>query len=290
MKHLIDIKDIKKEDIENILQLAKSYKQNPTQSNMSGKNIITLFFENSTRTKTSFDIATQKLNAKITHVDIANSSIKKGESLIDTVQTISAMKPDIIIVRHEENGVPRMLTNYTDASIINAGDGSNQHPTQALIDLFTLLEIFEGDIKNKKIAIVGDIKNSRVANSNIDLLTMFGVELILIAPEEFLPDTNIKTSNNIEDTRNTDAIIRLRTQTERHSIANELYLKEYAVKFCINKELLDNREIYILHPGPVHRNVDISDEILLDKRSKVLTQVENSIYVRMAIINYFLEI
>jgi len=288
MKHLIDIKDINIKEVNKIIKLAKEYKFDNKQSNLRDKNIVTLFFENSTRTKTSFDMAAQKLNTRITHVDIATSSVKKGESLIDTIQSISAMKPNIIIIRHQENQVPKMLTKYTDVSIINAGDGSNQHPTQALIDLFTLLENFNWNIKGVKIAIVGDILNSRVANSNIELLTMFGAELILIAPEKFLPETDLKTSNDIKEVQKVNAVIRLRTQTERHSIADELFLKEYAQNFCIDKKLLGDRNIIVLHPGPVHRNIDISDEILLDKRSKVLTQVENSIYVRMAIIDYIL--
>jgi len=286
MKHLIDIKSLEIEDINKIILLAKEYKFDNKKVNLSDKNIVTLFFENSTRTKTSFDIAAQKLNAKITHVDIATSSVNKGESLIDTIQSISAMKPDVIIIRHKENLVPQMLTEYTDSIIINAGDGSNQHPTQAFIDLFTLLENFNWNLNGVKIAIVGDILNSRVANSNIDLLTMFGAELILIAPDKFLPDTNLKTSNDIQKVKEVNAVIRLRTQTERHSIADELFLKEYALNYCIDRNLLEDRDIIVLHPGPVHRNVDISDEILLDERSKVLIQVENSIYIRMAIIDY----
>lgn len=289
MKHLIRTDDFTTLEIENILKDAKLFSAKIKDGSgidkiLKDKIIITLFFENSTRTRSSFEIAAKRLGAEIVHLDVANSSTKKGETLVDTAMNLDAMNPHAIIVRHQNSGVPKILSNHTRASIINAGDGAHAHPTQALLDLYTLKEHF-GDVKGKKIAIVGDIKNSRVANSNIELLGRFGMEVILVAPPQFLPKTKLRTTHYINEIIDeVDVIMSLRTQTERHSSQTYASLKDYASDFCITAELLGERDIVLLHPGPVHRNIDISDELLADKRCKVLEQVSNGVAVRMAVL------
>ena len=288
MQHLIRTDDFTIEEITKILKDAKSFSDGRFDRILKDKIIITLFFENSTRTKSSFEIASKRLGAEIVHLDVAKSSTKKGETLVDTAMNLDAMNPDAIIVRHQHSGVPKILSSNTKASIINAGDGAHAHPTQALLDLYTLTEHFQ-DLKGKKVAIVGDIKNSRVANSNIELLTRFGVEVILVAPPQFLPKTTLKTTYYLEEIIDeVDAIMSLRTQTERHSSPSYASLKDYASDFCITSELVGDRDIIILHPGPVHRNIDICDELLSDKRCKVLEQVSNGVNVRMAILKHLI--
>lgn len=284
MQHLIRTDDLTTQEINAILDDAKKFSDGRFDRILQDKIIITLFFENSTRTKSSFEIAAKRLGAEIVHLDVAKSSTKKGETLVDTAMNLDAMGPHAIIVRHENAGVPKILSNHAKAPIINAGDGAHAHPTQALLDLYTLLEHF-GDVKGKKIAIVGDIKSSRVANSNIELLTRFGMEVTLVAPPHFLPKTSLKTTHNLKEAiENVDAIMSLRTQTERHSSQNYASLKDYASDFCVTKELIADRNIIILHPGPVHRNIDIDDALLADERCKVLQQVSNGVNIRMAVL------
>jgi len=284
MQHLIRTDDFTKDEIEEILADAKKFSDGRFDRILQNKIIITLFFENSTRTKSSFEIAAKRLGAEIVHLDVTKSSTKKGETLVDTAMNLDAMGPHAIIVRHQNSGVPKILSNSTKASIINAGDGAHAHPTQALLDLFTLKEHF-GDLEGKKIAIVGDIKNSRVANSNIELLSRFGLEVILVAPPQFLPSTTLRTTHSLEEIIDeVDAIMSLRTQTERHSSQSYASLKDYASDFCITSELVGDRDIILLHPGPVHRNIDICDALLDDKRCKVLEQVTNGVSVRMAVL------
>jgi len=284
MAHLIRTDDFTKEEIEAILADAKKFSDGRFERILQDKIIITLFFENSTRTKSSFEIAAKRLGAEIVHLDVTKSSTKKGETLVDTAMNLDAMGPHAIIVRHQNSGVPQILANHTKASIVNAGDGAHAHPSQALLDLYTLKEHF-GDLEGKKIAIVGDIKNSRVANSNIELLTRFGMEVILVAPPHFLPKTALKTTHFLpEIIDEIDAIMSLRTQTERHSSQSYASLKDYASDFCITPELIGERDIALLHPGPVHRNIDISDALLADSRCKVLEQVSHGVNIRMAIL------
>lgn len=284
MQHLIRTDDFTIEEINEILADAKKFSDGRFDRILQDKIIITLFFENSTRTKSSFEIAAKRLGAEMVHLDVAKSSTKKGETLVDTAMNLDAMGPHAIIVRHQNSGVPKILSNHTRASIINAGDGAHAHPTQALLDLFTLKEHF-GDLQGKKIAIVGDIKNSRVANSNIELLSRYGMEVILVAPPQFLPKTALKTTNILKDiVDDVDAIMSLRTQTERHSSQSYASLKDYASDFCITEEIIGERDIVLLHPGPVHRNIDISDSLLADKRCKVLEQVANGVSIRMAVL------
>jgi len=284
LQHLTRTDDFTKQEIEELLVDAKRYSQGGFFTDLKDKLIITLFFENSTRTKSSFEIAATRLGANTVHLDVAKSSTKKGETLVDTAMNLDAMGPDAIIVRHQNSGVPKILSNHTSASIINAGDGAHAHPTQALLDLFTLKEHF-GNLEGKKIAIVGDIKNSRVANSNIELLTRFGMEVILVAPPQFLPKTSLQTTHFLKEIIDeVDVIMSLRTQTERHSSQSYASLKDYASDFCITEELVGDRDIVILHPGPVHRNIDISDALLADERCKVLDQVSNGVSMRMAVL------
>lgn len=284
MQHLIRTDDFTKTEIEELLADAKRFSDGRFDRILQDKIIITLFFENSTRTKSSFEIAAKRLGAEMVHLDVTNSSTKKGETLVDTAMNLDAMGPDAIIVRHQNSGVPKIISNNTKASIINAGDGAHAHPTQALLDLFTLKEHFN-NLEGKRIAIVGDIKNSRVANSNIELLTRFGMEVILVAPPHFLPKTTLKTSNHLKDiVDEVDVIMSLRTQTERHSSQSYASLKDYASDFCVTEELIGDRDIILLHPGPVHRNIDISDALLADDRCKVLQQVSNGVSMRMAVL------
>lgn len=284
MQHLIRTDDFTVDEINEILAYAKKFSDGRFERILQDKIIITLFFENSTRTRSSFEIAAKRLGAEIVHLDVANSSTKKGETLVDTAMNLDAMGPHAIIVRHQNAGVPKILSNHTKASIINAGDGAHAHPTQALLDLFTLKEHF-GEIEGKKIAIVGDIKNSRVANSNIELLSRFGMEVILVAPPQFLPKTTLRTTHFLSEIiDDIDAIMSLRTQTERHSSQTYGSLKDYASDFCITSDLVGDRDIILLHPGPVHRNIDICDKLLADERCKVLTQVSNGVSIRMAVL------
>ncbi len=285
MKHLINTKDLSIDEIEKLFIRASELKTKIIEKTLENKLIITIFFENSTRTRSSFEIAAKRLGAMVVSLDVSKSSAKKGETLFDTATNLDAMEPDAIVVRHKNAGVPKILSNYINCPILNGGDGAHAHPTQALLDLFTIKEHF-GEIKGKKIAIVGDIKNSRVANSNIKLLSRFGLEVILVAPAHFMPQ--IKGLRKLHDIKEiideVDIIMSLRTQTERHQNIIYASLSDYATDFCITKESVGERDIMIMHPGPVHRNIDIDDQMLQDERCKVLQQVKNGVYVRMAIL------
>ncbi len=285
MRHLIQTDDFSTAEIEELLSDAAEFAKGGFNRILQDKIIITLFFENSTRTRSSFEIASKRLGAEIVHLDVSKSSTKKGETLIDTATNLDAMGPNAIIVRHADAGVPKILSNHTKASIINAGDGAHAHPTQALLDLFTLKQHF-GDLNGKRIAIVGDIKNSRVANSNIELLTRFGAKVTLVAPIHFMPNySNVQKAYRLADViDDVDAIISLRTQTERHQYPIYASLRDYSLDYKITKKLLGDRNIVLLHPGPVHRNIDIDDEMLDDPRSMVLKQVEHGVVVRMAVL------
>ena len=282
-KHLITTKDLSTTQIEEIFKQAEQFLQSSPKL-LEDRLIITIFFENSTRTRSSFEVAAKRLGAEVVNLDVSKSSTKKGETLFDTAANLDAMGPNAIVVRHKSSGVPAILAKHISCSLINGGDGSHAHPTQALLDLFTLKRHF-GDVRGKKIAIVGDIKNSRVANSNIELLSRFGLQVILVAPPHFLPHTSLPTTSNIKEIIDeVDAIMSLRTQTERHKFPIYASLRDYGSDFCITKELIQDKDLIILHPGPVHRNIDISDEVLADPRCKVLEQVKNGVAVRMAVL------
>lgn len=287
-RHLTTTQDLTNDEIEAIFAEAAGYTGDQTSQKLRGKLIINIFFENSTRTRSSFEVAARRLGAEVVSLDVATSSEAKGETLHDTAANLDAMGASAIVVRHKNAGVPKILSRYVGASIINGGDGAHAHPTQALLDLFTLRQSL-GDVRGKKIAIVGDIKSSRVANSNIELLRRFGMEVILVAPPQFLPKRpGLRATWNLQEViGEVDAIMALRTQTERHERPIYASLSDYAANFKVTKKLLGDKNIVVLHPGPVHRNVDLDDAILSDPRCLVLKQVRNGVAVRMAVLSKF---
>lgn len=299
LRHFIHTDDLSIEEIKLILTRAGE-ESLFNEKRLQNKKFITIFFENSTRTLSSFDIAIKNLGGKVVRLDVAISSAKKGETIADTAANLNAMNPDSIIIRHGHAGAPNFLKNYVSCPIINAGDGAHAHPTQAMLDLYTIANYYDNNIKNglkklkgKTIAIIGDIRNSRVANSNIELLSRFGLNIILVAPPHFLSSldynkSNISFSDNLESiVKHADILMSLRTQTERHEIRLYGSLQDYAHRFCIKRDVIGDKDLIILHPGPVHRNIDISDDVLNDKRCLVLTQVQNGVKVRMALMEFF---
>lgn len=300
MRHLIETSDLSTDEIERILHKATQFlpmldsttldsSKRPAQS-LAHTNIITIFFENSTRTLSSFECAVKNLSGSITRLDVSRSSTSKGETISDTAANLNAMSPHAIIIRHQSSGAPVHLTKSVSCPIINGGDGAHAHPTQALLDLLTLRQCLGQNLAGKRIGIIGDIKTSRVANSNIELLSRYGAELVLIAPPHFLPPhSKLAYTHDITEVIDSlHAIISLRTQTERHSKQNYGSLRDYANQFCLTKQLIGDRDIVIMHPGPVHHNIDIEDELLKDSRCKVLQQVRNGVAVRMAVLEFFI--
>ena len=290
-KHLTHTKDLSKNEIISIFERANSFLDEKKRNILEGKLIINIFFENSTRTRSSFEIAAKRLGADVVNLDVSRSSTNKGETLYDTAMNLDAMGPDAIVVRHKNAGVPKILSKYVKASIINAGDGAHQHPTQGLLDLFTITRHFNTyDLCSKTIAYVGDIKNSRVANSGIELLTRFGAKVILVTPPHFLPNKTLPYTYDINEVNDElDVIISLRTQTERHANATYASLEDYGHNFKITKEIIKDRDLIVMHPGPVHRNIDLSDDVMSDSRCKVLEQVKNGVAVRMGILEHLLK-
>jgi aspartate carbamoyltransferase catalytic subunit len=289
MQHLVDTNNLSDTQIRQLLHDAKNFKAHRPQQLLHDKLLITLFFEASTRTRSSFEVAAKRLGASVVHLDPSRSSAKKGESLEDTFANLCAMEPDGVIIRHSENDTPQLLADMQTTPVINAGAGNYAHPTQALLDLFTMVEHFDGDVKGKTIAIVGDIVSSRVASSGIRLMTRMGMHVLLVAPEQFMPESNLPQYKKLEDVMDkVDVIMSLRAQLERHE--TELFedYNDYAKQYCITKERMGSRDILLLHPGPVMRNIDISDEMLKDSRCKVLTQVKNGVFMRMAILKLLL--
>ena len=290
MQHLVDTYDLSDRQIKQLLDDAKRFKHQMPSQLLQDKLFITLFFEPSTRTRSSFEVAAKRLGASVVHLDPSRSSTKKGESLEDTFANLCAMGPDGVIIRHENNDAPGQLAQMQMTSVINAGAGNYAHPTQALLDLFTITEHFNGDIAGKTIAIVGDIANSRVASSGIRLLTRMGMKVVLVAPEPFMPnETDLPCYEHLEEVIDkVDVIMSLRAQLERHAKPIFDDYETYAKHYCITKERLQERDILLLHPGPVMRNIDISDEMLDDPRCKVLEQVKNGVFVRMAVLKLLL--
>lgn len=289
MRHLTNTQDLSNDEIEQIFEKAKDYLDEKPRLELKDKLVINVFFENSTRTRTSFEVAAKRLGAQVVSLDVATSSSKKGETLYDTAANLDAMRPNVIVVRHKNSGVPKILSKYVRSSIINGGDGAHAHPTQALLDLFTLKRAFNNKLEGKRLAIVGDIKNSRVANSNIELLPRFGIKLVLVAPPHFMPNYDLPKTYHLEDVLGeVDAIMSLRTQTERHNSSIYGSLKDYSTEYKITKEVVKKSKAIILHPGPVHRGIDISDWALASENSKVLKQVRNGVAVRMAVLDKFI--
>lgn len=290
MQHLITTDDLTTPQINDILSDASRFKKakiNPAL--LRDKLLFTLFFENSTRTRSSFEVAAKKLGASVVHLDPSRSSTSKGESVEDTFANICAMSPDGVIIRHSSNKISQFLADMQMSPVLNAGAGNHAHPTQALLDLFTIKEHF-GEVSGKRVAIVGDIANSRVASSIMALFPRFGVKLTLVAPNGFMPENNefTKVDNLAAIIDDIDVIISLRAQLERHEKPVFDDYEHYARHYCITKEVVEKRDIVVMHPGPVMRNIDISDEMLCDERCKVLTQVANGVFVRMAILKLLL--
>ena len=293
--HLLGIKDLTENDIQIIFGTADSFKEvinRPIKKvpTLRDVTIANLFFENSTRTKLSFELAQKRLSADIINFSASSSSLNKGETLVDTANNILSMKVDMLIMRHPHSGAASFLANKTKTVIINAGDGTHEHPTQALLDTFSIREKL-GSIKGKKVVLIGDIKHSRVAHSNIFALQKLGAEVMVCGPTTLIPkymsELGVKTSHNIEKALKwCDVANMLRIQLERQQIQYFPSLREYTHQFQLNKTLLDkvDKSITILHPGPINRGVEITSEIADSEHSIILNQVENGVAVRMAII------
>ena len=295
VNHLLGIKYLKEEDIHLIFKTANHFKEvinRPIKKVPSLRDITiaNLFFENSTRTKLSFELAEKRLSADVINFSTSHSSLSKGETLIDTVKNILAMKVDVVVMRHPSPGAALFLSENVDACIINAGDGTHEHPSQALLDVFSIKEKL-GDIKGKKIAIVGDILHSRVALSNIFALKMLGAEVRLCGPKSLIPkhiySLGVSFSTDfIETLKWCDAVNMLRIQNERMDSNYFPSNREYSQLYGLNRKKLKliKKEIFILHPGPINRGVEITSDVADSKNAIILDQVENGVAVRMAII------
>ncbi|MDD5128108.1 MAG: aspartate carbamoyltransferase catalytic subunit [Candidatus Omnitrophica bacterium] len=294
-KDLLGLEYLTPEEIGLILETAESFKEVSTREikkvpALRGKTAVNLFYEPSTRTRVSFEVAAKRLSADVINISTETSSVRKGETLIDTGKNIQALKADIIIIRHNCSGAANMLASALDISVVNAGDGWHEHPTQALLDIFTLKEKL-GKIKGLNVAIVGDISHSRVARSNIWGLTRLGANVTVCAPEMLLPvgieKTGVKTSSNIDEVlKDADAVNVLRMQFERDEGAAFPEQLDYYKKFGITEERLARAKkgIIVMHPGPINRGIEISSEVADGKNSVILEQVTNGIAVRMAVL------
>ena len=297
-KHILSIKDLSIKDINNILAKAERFlnKKNKKRNSFTNKNIINLFFEDSTRTLTSFELAGKQLGASVINMSIATSSIKKGETLIDTAMTLNAMDPDILIVRHNMSGVPYLLSEKVNCSVVNAGDGSNEHPTQALLDALTIKR-HKKRISGLEVAILGDVLHSRVARSNIYLLNKLGAKVRVICPPTLLPpnieDLGVKVFKNLEDgLNNVDIIMVLRIQKERMSGSFVPSEKEFFKFWGLDRKKLNNakKNALVMHPGPINRGIEIDSDVADDiGRSLILEQVKLGVAIRMSIIDELLK-
>lgn len=293
--HLVGIKDLKKEDIELIFKTADSFKEvinRPIKKVPSLRDITiaNLFFENSTRTRLSFELAEKRLSSDVVNFSAASSSVKKGETLIDTVNNILAMKVDMVVMRHPNPGAAKFLSERVDARVVNAGDGTHEHPTQALLDAFSIRERL-GSVAGKKVVIVGDILHSRVALSNIYCLQKLGAEVMVCGPTTLIPkyihELGVKVEHNLRRALEwCDIANMLRIQLERQDIKYFPSLREYSMQYGLNKALLDSlpKEIVVMHPGPINRGVEITSDVADSKQAIILDQVENGVAVRMAVI------
>ncbi len=292
-KHLLSIKDLSIADINSILSKAEKFlsKKNKKKKSFSNKNIINLFFEDSTRTLTSFELAGKQLGASVINMSISTSSIKKGETLIDTAMTLNAMDPDILIVRHNMSGVPYLLSEKVNCSVINAGDGSNEHPTQALLDALTIKR-HKKKIAGLEVAILGDVLHSRVARSNIYLLNKLGAKVRVICPPTLLPpkieELNVKIFKNVEEgLKDIDIVMVLRMQKERMSGTFVPSEKEFFKFWGLDRKKLNSakKNALVMHPGPINRGIEIDSDVADDiGRSLILEQVKLGVAIRMSII------
>jgi len=295
VRHLLGIKNITTEDINLILDTAANFKEvinRPIKKvpSLRDVTIANIFFENSTRTRLSFELAEKRLSADVVNFSSSNSSVKKGETLLDTVNNILAMKVDMVVMRHSSVGSPHFLSRNIKANVINAGDGTHEHPTQALLDAFSIREKL-GDLQGKKVAIIGDILHSRVALSNIFLLKKMGAEVMVCGPKTLLPryveELGVKVELEVKKALQwCDVANVLRIQLERQQIKYFPSLREYSLYYGINKKMLDelDKEIVIMHPGPINRGVEISSDAADSPQSIILDQVENGVAVRMAVL------
>ncbi|GBD86910.1 aspartate carbamoyltransferase [bacterium BMS3Abin03] len=294
-KHLLGLQGVSKEDINLILDTAKTFREvleRPIKKvpTLQGKTIVNLFYESSTRTRISFELAEKRLSADTVNFAVSTSSVNKGESLKDTIRNIEAMKIDMVVIRHSAAGTPLYLTKVCDASIINAGDGIHEHPTQALLDMYSIRER-AGKLKGLKICIVGDIAHSRVALSNVFGLITMGAKVSVCGPATMIPrridELGVNVIHDIDEAiQENDILNVLRIQLERKAGANFPSLREYATYFGITQDRLERnrKDILILHPGPINRGIEISSEVADGSDQIILTQVTNGVAVRMAVL------
>lgn len=295
VNHLLGIKDLTANDIQLIFQTADHFKEvinRPIKKVPSLRDITiaNIFFENSTRTKLSFELAEKRLSADVVNFSSSNSSVKKGETLLDTVNNILSMKVDMVVMRHSSAGAAHFLARHINANIVNAGDGTHEHPTQALLDTYSIREQVQ-ELNGKKVAIIGDILHSRVALSNIYALKKLGAEVMVCGPATLLPkyiaDLGVKISWDVKEALEwCDVANILRIQLERQQLKYFPSLREYSLYYGVNKKLLDSigKEIIIMHPGPINRGVEISSDVADSKQSIILNQVENGVAIRMAVL------
>jgi len=295
-KHLLGIKDLNKDDISLILQTADQFKevlQRPIKKvpSLRDVTIVNLFYENSTRTRISFELAEKRLSADTINFTSSGSSVSKGETLLDTVNNILSMKVDMVVMRHSASGAPHFLAKHIPAAIVNAGDGINEHPTQALLDAFSIQEKM-GTLEGRKIAIIGDIMHSRVAQSNIYLLKKMGAEITVCGPPTLIPKYitkafGVNVNYNLRQTLEwCDVANVLRIQLERQNQVLCSSLKEYNLVYGIKRQMLDDlkKDVVIMHPGPINRGVEIDSDVADSGQSIILQQVENGVAVRMAVL------
>lgn len=294
-KDLLGLYNVSAEDITLILDTAVGMKKLLTQNlkklpHLQGRTVTTLFYENSTRTRCSFELAAKYLGAGTVNISASSSSVQKGETLIDTGYTLDAMKNDVIVIRHPMGGAPHVLARHVKASIVNGGDGMNEHPTQALLDFFTMREKF-GTLKGLKVAILGDIKHSRVAKSNLFGLSKLGAEVVMYAPATLMPQGIERLGAKVAKSRaealdGANVVMGLRIQLERQQGGLFPTLSEYNKYYGVNEELLQlaDRDCIVMHPGPVNRGVELTSEVIDAGNSKITEQVLNGVAVRMAVL------
>jgi len=293
--HLFDLQDLSREEIELVLETAKSFKEVSTRDvkkvpALRGKTVVMLFFEPSTRTRVSFELAAKRLSADTLNISASASSLSKGESIVDTAKNIEAMNVDMIVVRHKSSGVPRMLAQHVKSSVVNAGDGCRAHPTQALLDMFTIQEKL-GRIEGVKVGIIGDVLHSRVARSNIAGLTKLGAEVTLCGPSTLMPPEverlGVAVTHDVDEAiRTQDVLMFLRLQRERQEENFLPSIREYIRVFGVDQQRMKaaKKDVIVMHPGPVNRGVEITAEVADGKNSVILDQVTNGVAVRMAVL------
>ncbi len=295
-KDLLGMKELSAEEIRYILYQAEIMKnilnQNAKKTpHLQGKTVVTLFYENSTRTRMSFELASKYMSANAANMTASGSSVQKGESLIDTARTLDVMGTDVIVIRHQMSGAPHLIAKHVNAAVVNAGDGMNEHPTQSLLDLLTMKEK-KGRIEGLKVAIIGDISHSRVARSNIYALNKLGAEVVLGAPATLIPrdiqELGVETHENVEKAiKGADVVMCLRLQKERQQSGLLPSMREYSKFFGLNSERLKlaKEDAIIMHPGPVNRGIELCTEVMDSDRAVIDEQVTNGVAVRMAVLN-----